>query len=1105
MKNSLYFLCSLLFVATLLPAQTGFDLSQTLQSHARKLGRSRPLTELPQLPRPYLPAGEPIREIPNFQNFHPVDASEPDGFEPDGALQQAPGNGAATTLLINVAGISRAESGPVIPPDPTGDVGKDHYVQMTNSSDGAVFIVLDKQGQRIYGPAALNDLWQEFGVTGHGDGIVLYDQQYQRWMLAEFTDFISLPNRLLLAVSVSSDPLGAWEAYEIQPPYFPDYPKYALWGDALIITTNEMGNTIPAYAVHREELFTLQAAPRIQRLAGIPKFGVPNFFEVATPVDVEGTTAPANDGPALVLRLADNTLMGGDDRVDIYETRIDWDNPGNSSVSLAQSVPLAAFSLQICSVGQGCLSVPNSTLNIAALSGILMNRATYRNLGIYESLLLNFTVFTGDEQGAVRWTELRRIPGGNSQWEVFQQSTFAPDEHHRWMGSIAQDGAGNMALGYTIMGPGVKPSLRITGRNHDDFPGLMNLAETEIASGLVYPKISHRWGDYFNMSVDPEDDKTFWFTGEYLNGSGDDAWATQIAAFHILQDLYDIGPIGLLSPVASDSIASAEQVRVRIYNYGSELLDNFKVGFALDNQPPVVETVNITVAPGTFHDYTFSPTIDLSAFGPYLIRVFTALPGDQSTGNDTLRSVVRHLTRNDAGVTAVLGVAQPLCPSADSLELLVKNFGAWQLNSVQLRWKLGNGPWQIQDLVLSLAPGASTSVHIPVALQPGVTQLTAVTALPNGVDDEGPVNDTLLHLIQVLNGKTIRVELTTDAKPTEVYWYLIQPNGQILKSSMGSLQQAHYKYVYSWCLASGACYYFNITDTGANGLASGTPPGDLKIFDDYGNLLYALPFPDFGQSLVVPICLDLDCAGFSALAEIQPPSSLLSNDGEVTIHASGGVPPYTYSAYGPNSYQADSVFNNLPYTTLSVYVKDASGCVFALPVSIQYCSMEASLSVTKTPPGSAAGQISIEVVGGNPPFLYFLDNGAPQANPVFTGLTAGYHSVCVRDKYGCQECFFAVIETTTAAAEPEAGVRLAITPNPASTVARIEASGIPDLERLPFRLIGANGRVLLRSDLVRWGDTLVAPLDVLWLPAGIYFIRLTALGLERTVQLIVGP
>ena len=143
-----------------------------------------------------------------------------------------------------------------------------------------------------------------------------------------------------------------------------------------------------------------------------------------------------------------------------------------------------------------------------------MHRLTYRNFGDHEPLLMNHTVDAGSGRAGIRWYEVRD-PGGAPA--IYQQGTYAPnDSASRWMGSLAMDHTGNIALGYSVSSSSIYPSIRYAGRLVDDPPGEMTQGEDSIVVGAgSQTDPAARWGDYSSMNLDPVDDCTFWYTQEY--------------------------------------------------------------------------------------------------------------------------------------------------------------------------------------------------------------------------------------------------------------------------------------------------------------------------------------------------------------------------------------------------------------------------------------------------------------------------------------------------------------------------------------------------------------------------------------------------------------
>jgi len=131
-----------------------------------------------------------------------------------------------------------------------------------------------------------------------------------------------------------------------------------------------------------------------------------------------------------------------------------------------------------------------------------------------------------------------RIPGIGDP-SIYQQGTYAPNDGAlnplwRWMGSVAQDKKGDIAAGFSASGPNDYPSVRYTGRAAGDPLGQMTQAEQVAYTGTgPQTEAEGRWGDYSDLTVDPGDDCTFWYTQEYL---GQDllligTWRTRVVSF----------------------------------------------------------------------------------------------------------------------------------------------------------------------------------------------------------------------------------------------------------------------------------------------------------------------------------------------------------------------------------------------------------------------------------------------------------------------------------------------------------------------------------------------------------------------------------------------
>src|SRR5206468_1997670 len=207
---------------------------------------------------------------------------------------------------------------------------------------------------------------------------------------------------------------------------------------------------------------------------------------------------------------------------------VDFTNPANSTFTLEASVGAASFT-SLCSTTRNCVPQAGTTSKLDAIGDRLMFRNAYRRFADgHESLLNNYTVSANAVAG-IRWFELQRTQPGN--WGIFQQSTYQPDTTWRWMGSIASDNQGNIALGFSASSSSINPQIRYAGRLATDSLNTLS-GEQHLFDGTgSQTGTSNRWGDYSDMTVDPVDDCTFWYTTEYYTVTTSFSWHTRIGSF----------------------------------------------------------------------------------------------------------------------------------------------------------------------------------------------------------------------------------------------------------------------------------------------------------------------------------------------------------------------------------------------------------------------------------------------------------------------------------------------------------------------------------------------------------------------------------------------
>jgi len=414
------------------------------------------------------------------------------------------------------------------PPDTNGAVGATQYVQWVNES----FAVFDKAtGAVLEGPIPGNQLYQSLGashpcaVNNDGDPIAQYDKANGRWILTQFsvTNASTLGYWQCIAVSQTSDATGGYNVYAYKQPNFNDYPKFGVFNGVYFGTYNMFnGNTFAGARLCAYD----GNAMRSGAAAAEQCFQLSSSFGGVLPGDVDGLIAPPTGSSEYFASFGSNALL-------TWRFHVDFASTANSSLAGPYSTPVATFA-EACAGGT-CIPQPGTAQQLDSLADRLMYRLSYRHFTDgHEALYVNHSVNPGAVAAGARWYELRPASGGTTGVTVFQQSTYAPaDGLNRWMGSIASDKNGSLALGYSTSSGSAYPSIKYSYRTFTDTLNRLGSEQLLQAGTGAQQRTLNRWGDYSAMTVDPVDDCTFWYTNEYLAVNGTFNWHTRVGSFKV--------------------------------------------------------------------------------------------------------------------------------------------------------------------------------------------------------------------------------------------------------------------------------------------------------------------------------------------------------------------------------------------------------------------------------------------------------------------------------------------------------------------------------------------------------------------------------------------
>ena len=326
------------------------------------------------------------------------------------------------------------------------------------------------------------------------------------------------------AVSQGRSPMGPYYRYEFLRRLFPDYPRPAVWPDGYYVPTSTGDNVIQKHACVADRARMLKGEDATEQCVIVN--GV-NFLNIA---DLDGTQRPAPGTPAIVMAAGGAQLKGKmeDSTISVWRLHVNWESPALTKLTGPELIPVAPYHYLCDGQLSSCVPQPGTDQRLDAQGDKLMARLTYRRIGDQESIVAVHSVNTTQGAGGVRWYEFRLSRGGDVS--LYQQGTFAPDSSYRWMGSAAMDANGDIGIGYSFGGSPSFAGQRFAGRMAGDPRGQLTLHESVLAQGEGAQTGTLRWEDFTQTAVDPSDDCTIWYVGDYFK-AGADSYSSRIGGF----------------------------------------------------------------------------------------------------------------------------------------------------------------------------------------------------------------------------------------------------------------------------------------------------------------------------------------------------------------------------------------------------------------------------------------------------------------------------------------------------------------------------------------------------------------------------------------------
>jgi uncharacterized protein (DUF2141 family) len=968
---------------------------------------------------------------PNFKGRELVEVDQSNTHNPDWVWQQH-----ANTEKIASASVLWAFQGlgtNLSPPDPTLDADSTVVIESTNSNGGAVYRIFNKNtGATIASSLTMQSLG---GVAGLGDPIVLYYKPAKRWFLTEFS---STGNKLLIHVSQTSNPQGAYYTYSFTCTSFPDYPKYGFCeaSDAFIASTNQ-GGPPSVYAMKISAMLTGATSPFIKTTIGYTLNGF--GFQSITPVDLEGDNpAPAGMKPLFIRHRDDESHTNGtpdsgtNDWIELWEMTINW-TANTATVAKIQDVAIAEIDSKLCGLTSfACIKQPGTTNTLDPLRETVMYKAPMRVFDDHQTILAALsTDVDGADRAGVRWVELRRAANvTTATWTNYQEGTYAPGTGtSRWMPAINIDKYGNIIVAYSTSSDnaGDYPSIKMTGRRPCDPLGQMTMPETTIIAGTSSKTGDTRWGDYHHMSIDDFDGKTFYFAGVYHNSQT----KSNVSAIRMNPDLLDASIAQIFVPGAGTGCGSSSQIAVVIEQTGTTAISSgvltWQVGSGSVNS--VNYTSNQLTSVGSLD--TIFVTVNGLVSGTNTINFSTTTVNGTSPDNNICNDS-KSFTLNVTGGSSITANSTinflPTCTANNGQVTLTVTGGA-----APYSYSINNGNTQTSPVFSNLAPGAYTY---------SITE-------NGGCSVFGSFTLPAAAVVNVTSNQTAVITCNGNA------------NAALTISATGG--QA----VYS--------YSINGTNYQASNVFNNLSAGTYTLYAQdangcIGNTSFTITQPAAIGVNAVPTMIT--CAGLT--------------NGQIFVSASGGSAPLTYSING-TTFVTSNTFSGLSAGNYTVTVKDANGCQQTFTTTIT-APTALTLSCATTQSNGTNGTITVTGAGGNTPYMYSINGTNYYSGSLFSGLGIGVYTVYIKDANGCITSTEVTINSNSI---DEIGFQyVQLYPNPNNGVFEIEMDGV-DGSSVQGKLFNVSGQLVSSFDLKATDGKVKQTVEMSKkLAAGTYYIGL---------------
>lgn len=476
------------------------------------------------IPRPRPTKPQTAAPVAGGANALPASATTPGPLigATVGMTFEGVGNGVVNNCP-SVSGVT------VAPPDTNAAVGDTQVVQWVN----LCYAVFNKStGAMIAGPFAGNRFWAGMksfcAFNNAGDIIIQWDKANHVWVASQN---MFNPYGTCVAISQTADAMGTYNRFAFSQPGFPDYPKWGLTPSVYYQTQNDFGaggsGFVGVNVCAYDGVAMRAGSKKAKQICILDNSNGTLFDDSMLPADNDYAASTTSTVPEVFLGSIDNP---GFNRAVYMNTMTVNFKKGTATLTASSPISVPPFTLGCGGFG-ACIPQPSAGSELLdSLGDRLMYRVAHQsNSNGTESWLVTHDV---NDKAAVAesWYEFQAA-SGTTGLSLYQSGQTPDDSEYRWMGSVAKDKNGNIALGYSRSSAAASdyPSIYLSGHTAGESLGTTDGESLVFQGSGSQFNTASRWGDYSSMALDGADNCSFWYTTEYYSADGAFAWQTRVA------------------------------------------------------------------------------------------------------------------------------------------------------------------------------------------------------------------------------------------------------------------------------------------------------------------------------------------------------------------------------------------------------------------------------------------------------------------------------------------------------------------------------------------------------------------------------------------------